>query len=85
MVYMETLFLNPIGSFLVLRFDCQDSPRLVHRLDKDTTGILVLARTRSSAAQMYQRFCGHALEKTVRLDGDIYIFPFVRKFDPSES
>lgn len=32
-----------------LRFDLDEKPRLVHRLDKDTSGVLLLARTRLAA------------------------------------
>lgn len=32
-----------------LRFDYDEKPRLVHRLDKDTSGVLLLARTREIA------------------------------------
>jgi len=32
-----------------LMFDLEDKPRLVHRLDKDTSGVLLLARTRLAA------------------------------------
>ncbi|WP_417725720.1 RluA family pseudouridine synthase [Salipiger sp.] len=32
-----------------LRFGFEDKPRLVHRLDKDTSGVLLLARTREMA------------------------------------
>ncbi|SMY06394.1 RluA family pseudouridine synthase [Flavimaricola marinus] len=32
-----------------LRFGYEDKPRLVHRLDKDTSGVLLLARTRTMA------------------------------------
>jgi 23S rRNA pseudouridine955/2504/2580 synthase len=39
-----------------LRFDYEDKPRLVHRLDKDTSGILVLARTRSAASALTAAF-----------------------------
>lgn len=35
-----------------LRFGFEDKPRLVHRLDKDTSGILLLARTRQAAARL---------------------------------
>jgi 23S rRNA pseudouridine955/2504/2580 synthase len=35
-----------------LQFDKKDRPRLVHRLDKDTSGVLLLART-LKAAQFY--------------------------------
>ena len=32
-----------------LKFGFEDKPRLVHRLDKDTSGVLLLARTRMAA------------------------------------
>ena len=32
-----------------LMFDAEERPRLVHRLDKDTSGVLLLARTRAAA------------------------------------
>lgn len=32
-----------------LKFDFEEKPRLVHRLDKDTSGVLLLARTRKAA------------------------------------
>lgn len=35
-----------------LRFDYDEKPRLVHRLDKDTSGVLLLARTRTIAAKL---------------------------------
>jgi len=35
-----------------LRFDLEEKPRLVHRLDKDTSGVLLLARTRAAAAAL---------------------------------
>lgn len=34
----------------------EDPPRLVHRLDKDTSGVLVLARTAAAAARLAQQF-----------------------------
>ena len=39
-----------------LTFGMEDKPRLVHRLDKDTSGLLLLARTRGAAAKMTQAF-----------------------------
>ena len=39
-----------------LRFDYDERPRLVHRLDKDTSGVLVLARTRAAAAGLTAAF-----------------------------
>jgi 23S rRNA pseudouridine955/2504/2580 synthase len=38
-------------------------PRLVHRLDRDTSGVLVLARTPAAAAQLGALFRGRELEK----------------------
>ena len=35
-----------------LTFGLEDKPRLVHRLDKDTSGVLLLARTRKVAADL---------------------------------
>lgn len=40
-----------------------ERPRLVHRLDKDTSGVLVLARTAASAAVLGQAFRGRAVRK----------------------
>ncbi len=39
-----------------LRFGLDEKPRLVHRLDKDTSGILLLARTRAVAAALGEAF-----------------------------
>ncbi len=39
-----------------LRFDLEEKPRLVHRLDKDTSGVLLLARTRKVAASLTKAF-----------------------------
>lgn len=41
-----------------------DRPRLVHRLDRDTTGVLVVARTAGSAAKLAAAFRGRTIEKT---------------------
>ena len=35
-----------------LRFGLEEKPRLVHRLDRDTSGVLLLARTRAAAAAL---------------------------------
>jgi 23S rRNA pseudouridine955/2504/2580 synthase len=45
-----------------LRFGSAERPRLVHRLDKDTSGILVLARSAAAAAFLARAF----REKTTR-------------------
>lgn len=39
-----------------LRFGQAESPRLVHRLDKDTSGVLLLARSRAVAAALTAAF-----------------------------
>ena len=39
-----------------LIFDAEEKPRLVHRLDKDTSGVLLLARTRLAAKGLTEAF-----------------------------
>ncbi len=39
-------------------------PRLVHRLDKDTSGVLLIARTPGSAARFSKSFSGRSARKT---------------------
>ncbi|MCB2080684.1 MAG: RluA family pseudouridine synthase, partial [Novosphingobium sp.] len=43
--------------------DDQPRPRLVHRLDKDTSGVLLIARTPGSAAFFSKRFSGRSARK----------------------
>ena len=43
--------------------DDEPRPRLVHRLDKDTSGILLVARTPGSAAFFSKRFSGRSAKK----------------------
>jgi 23S rRNA pseudouridine955/2504/2580 synthase len=50
------------GLLDALRFDAAERPRLVHRLDKDTSGVLVLARNARAAASLAAAF----REKTTR-------------------
>jgi 23S rRNA pseudouridine955/2504/2580 synthase len=40
----------------VLQFESPERPRLVHRLDKDTSGVLLLARTARAAAALTRAF-----------------------------
>jgi 23S rRNA pseudouridine955/2504/2580 synthase len=47
-----------------LQFDTKERPRLVHRLDKDTSGVLMLARTRSASTYLSQLFSSRSLQKT---------------------
>jgi len=46
-----------------LTFDLDEKPRLVHRLDKDTSGVLLLARTRQSAANLGEAFRARSTRK----------------------
>jgi tRNA pseudouridine32 synthase/23S rRNA pseudouridine746 synthase len=39
-------------------------PRLVHRLDRETSGVIVAARTKPAAAQLSEAFAGREVEKT---------------------
>ena len=52
------------GMLDALRFDAAERPRLVHRLDKDTSGVLVLARSVAAAAKLAAAFRGRDVEKT---------------------
>ena len=47
-----------------LRFDQVERPRLVHRLDKDTSGILVIARNAAAAAFLARAFRDKTTRKT---------------------
>jgi 23S rRNA pseudouridine955/2504/2580 synthase len=42
----------------------KDRPRLVHRLDRETSGLLVAARTRTLAAELSAAFAGRRVSKT---------------------
>jgi 23S rRNA pseudouridine955/2504/2580 synthase len=44
------------GMLDFLRFEAQDRPRLVHRLDKDTSGCLLLGRSAAAAARLAEHF-----------------------------
>jgi 23S rRNA pseudouridine955/2504/2580 synthase len=47
-----------------LRFGHAERPRLVHRLDKDTSGVLVIARTAAAAAFLARAFRDKRTRKT---------------------
>jgi len=51
------------GLLDALRFEADERPRLVHRLDRDTSGVLVLARTRKAAAAVGAAFQDRAAHK----------------------
>ena len=47
-----------------LKFDQDQTPRLVHRLDKDTSGILLIARNRGVAEILLEKFKNKKINKT---------------------
>ncbi|MEM9783139.1 MAG: RluA family pseudouridine synthase [Pseudomonadota bacterium] len=47
-----------------LAFGKDTPPRLVHRLDRDTSGVMVLARTGAAATALTRLFRGRSVEKT---------------------
>lgn len=51
------------GMGAALRFGLEENPRLVHRLDKDTSGVLIMARTRAVAAGLTEAFRHRATRK----------------------
>ena len=70
-----------------LRFGARERPRLVHRLDRDTGGVLLLARTALSARALHGSFKGRDAEKVywalvvgapTRREGDIRL-PLLKK------
>jgi len=52
------------GMLEALRFELNEKPKLVHRIDKDTSGVLVLARNRTWADRLTKAFREHLLPKT---------------------
>ncbi len=52
------------GMLEALRFGGKDRPRLVHRLDRDTSGVLIIARSVHTAFKLGRAFQGHDVEKT---------------------
>ena len=51
------------GLLGALRFDAAEAPRLVHRLDRDTSGILLLARHAAAARELTALFRSRSLRK----------------------
>ena len=52
------------GLLDALQFDAPQRPKLVHRLDKDTSGVLLLARTSRAAAWFAKAFASREAKKT---------------------
>lgn len=51
------------GMLDALRFGAEERPRLVHRLDRDTSGVMLLARNARAAAQLSEAFRGKSARK----------------------
>jgi 23S rRNA pseudouridine955/2504/2580 synthase len=51
------------GMLDALRFGLEERPRLVHRLDKDTSGLLLIARTGQAAKRLGEAFRDRETEK----------------------
>ena len=65
--YSGTL-VNAIAFYLGLDLptmegNSQDRIGLVHRIDKDTTGLMVIAKTEESMAHLAEQFAAHSLER----------------------
>lgn len=52
------------GMLITMAHGKDDRIRLVHRIDKDTSGLLLLARGRVAARRLTKAFQQHAMEKT---------------------
>lgn len=46
-----------------LKFDATERPKIVHRIDKDTTGVMLLARDRLTAKELMEAFKGKTIQK----------------------
>ena len=51
------------GMLAALRFDAAEAPRLVHRLDRDTSGVLLLARHAGAARELTALFRARDVQK----------------------
>lgn len=51
------------GMLEALTFDAKERPKLVHRLDRDTSGVLLLARSARMAARLGEAFRGRSVRK----------------------
>ncbi len=51
------------GMLDALRFGADERPRLVHRLDRDTSGVMLLARSARAAAQLSEAFRSKSARK----------------------
>lgn len=73
-----------------LRFGYDEPPRLVHRLDRDTSGVLLLGRTRTATAALADAFRARTARKiywaitvgTPHLDAGKIDLPLAKHFGP---
>ena len=42
----------------------EDKPGLVHRIDKDTSGLLVIAKNENALTHLSKQFYDHTIERT---------------------
>ena len=61
--YSGTLINGLMHLFANLPGNDQERPGLVHRIDKDTTGILVIARTEQAMTMLAAQFADHSCER----------------------
>ena len=52
------------GMLPALQFEAKQIPRLVHRLDKDTSGVMLLARHVAAASELQKAFVNKTIRKT---------------------
>lgn len=64
---------NVTTAFSSLRFGLDNNPFIVHRIDKDTSGILILARNKETAQYMFDIFKEKKIIKTY----NCLVHPFV--------
>ena len=54
-----------------LKYEKEETPKLVHRIDKDTSGILVLARDRKNADILTKAFREHNLQTNLSMNSEV--------------
>lgn len=61
------------GMLDALKSGRDERPKLVHRIDKDTSGVLVLARNRKTADLLTKAFREHTLKKRIWLSSAAFL------------
>lgn len=52
-----------LDRMLAAHYGAANAPKITHRLDKETTGLIVFAKTRAAAAHVTAQFANHQVEK----------------------